>query len=526
MGHVMLVTAAPRCVHRHSATEDLLEIWPGATGVSEVWLVRTVESTRRESGLYECDAMLYVDRQTRRIMIAGEVSLNDDVSSADAEPVELWQSPEELRSELRMDLMAEVLNEMRASQANWCLATGLKAVFKAATLTAGRCSIKTMEELRLCWERPPICTSVAISFWQRYLEKLAVATVGAQDTKANSGVFLEGERVVYWSADLRQWIDAVITGRNMDLHGRVVSYNLDARCAALPAQIRRPWQVTTSSGRAVELVMKYMPLKADRALPGDLLKVLKECNWVSLPQVPCIFRQGVMPGTQHVALVAPVAPVAPRTAPPSTIVQHPGVAPSIPAAMAASPLEVPSSRTLLEPVPMSGCSEPPAGHLNVSAWEDGEQPASTLGAARALQPPILAFESDCTEPADHEFAAPSEAEPSDLGFPRQETFYEELASLRVRGEVSEVAPPRTPQGAKTRCDGGTADFVAALAAMLSPGLAADIGVSASQRSGAAAESATATRPGCRKRETSLRKAAMLACETDDEDAFLPLVGPL
>lgn len=307
MGHVLIVIAVPRGVQRGSAgAKPLQDVWPSAPGVSELWCVPTVESTRREQGLHEVETVLYVDPQSRKLMIAGEVGLDGEVCSAEPEQCIVWQSPEEVRSELRVDLMQEVLKDMRASQANWSVATGLKAVFKAAGVTVGKCSIKTLEELRSCWRKPPICTSVAIAFWQRYFEKLALHSASTTTGLAAGLPFLEGERVAYWNDSCVQWMDAVVVGHNLGEHGGVVSYNLDVKCGAQPQHVRKPVTVMDASVKAMEQILKYMPLKADRALPGDLLNNLKDCGWVALPQVPRVFRPALLQGPQH--RVVPVAP--------------------------------------------------------------------------------------------------------------------------------------------------------------------------------------------------------------------------
>jgi len=59
--------------------------------------------------------------------------------------------------------------------------------------------------------------------------------------------------------------------------------------------MRRPVQVLDASTKAVDLIMRFMPLKSDRALPGDLLRSMRECGWVSMPHVPRVFRPTLLP---------------------------------------------------------------------------------------------------------------------------------------------------------------------------------------------------------------------------------------
>jgi len=75
-----------------------------------------------------------------------------------------------------------------------------------------------MKETESCWFCDPICTSVVIIFWQRYLCKLADHL---NKDKSHDSLCIE-------SADL---------------------------------------------------ILQFMPLKADRVLPGELHKVLRSCGW-------------------------------------------------------------------------------------------------------------------------------------------------------------------------------------------------------------------------------------------------------
>merc|ERR1719444_21938 len=81
----------------------------------------------------------------------------------------------------------------------------------------------------------------------------------------------------------------------MDPQGRLVSYNLDAESGVKPQRVCRPWQLHAGPDRAAQLILRYMPLKADRALPGDLLKCMRECGWLGVSQVPRVFRQAMIP---------------------------------------------------------------------------------------------------------------------------------------------------------------------------------------------------------------------------------------
>jgi len=131
----------------------------------------------------------------------------------DGELVELWQSPAALRQGLRSDLLIESLEEMEATGGTWSYATAAQALFyRSATIDDEADSAELVELVQECWESPPICTSVVISFWQRYLCKLA---------------------------------DAI--GRD-----------------------------------EVDFILQWMPLRADRGLPGELLSTMQRCGWTQM----------------------------------------------------------------------------------------------------------------------------------------------------------------------------------------------------------------------------------------------------
>merc|ERR1719282_1272690 len=274
MGHVLVVVAPPVKVLQCSPeAAELQGVWP-MDDITEIWRVRTMESTRRESGLYESEMLLFVVRQSRHLKLFGEIDPQGEVHGSEHEVVELWQSPGELRAELRYGIMMEVLAEMRANQANWSVATAARALLKAAAVNVRTGATETLAEIQSFWEQPPICTSVVITFWQRYFSKLAaVLDVGGM------GPFAVGERVEYWSNSFQRWIDTKVLAQCTDAQGIVVSYDLEVKGGAIAANMRRPMMEASDdremANKAVALIMRYMPLKADRALPGDLLQSIR-----------------------------------------------------------------------------------------------------------------------------------------------------------------------------------------------------------------------------------------------------------
>jgi len=218
MGHVLVAVAPPKSILRHSPEGKALRAaWP-AGDVSEIWRVHTLESTRRVEGLHQADMLLYIEPNTRQLLLAGEVSRNwEELGVIDAEAVEVWQSPKDLRHELRPEAIAQVLAEMtEGEQQSWSFATAARAVFMSAGVPHALNKEQLMEQIRAAWAAEPICTSVVISFWQRYLCKVAQSKLSSP----------------------------------------------------------------------VDPILRWMPLRADRVLPGDLLRAMQSSGWVHLSRVP------------------------------------------------------------------------------------------------------------------------------------------------------------------------------------------------------------------------------------------------
>jgi len=293
-GHALLAVGPPRRIEQHTQEAQLMKhIWP--LGVIEIWRVATIESTRRETGLYQSEVLIYIERGSRRLMICGEVDADGDVNGFDrTEAVELWQSPEEIRSQLRLDVIGRVVAEMHRNQACWSATTAARAVLKSAQITPSCCARETLAEIKACWEREPICTSVIIIFWQRYLEQMATVPPPPNPWGGVETLFEPGDQVLYWSNSYHRWCEGVVEKQHFGPEGEVVGYDLDVKLGALPVNVRS--RLSDTSGQATDLILKFMPLKADRALPGDLLRNLKECSWPCITQVPMIFRQAFLPG--------------------------------------------------------------------------------------------------------------------------------------------------------------------------------------------------------------------------------------
>lgn len=233
MGHALLVVSPPASVWQQ-APEVLAvrDAWPSMldeSETSEIWRVRTLESTRSERGLHTADALLCVTRSTGQLVLLGEIDQDGGALSLmeSPVPVELWQSPGELRGSLRLDFVDEVLIEMKAGEADWSAVTAARALLASAGV-AGRGVAQTLEEVQAGWREDPICTSVVIAFWQRYLCKFAK-----------------------------------------------VAHNQTA----------------------IDLIRRWMPLRCDRVLPGDLVSSLQSTGWILILQIPRIFWPILLPPT-------------------------------------------------------------------------------------------------------------------------------------------------------------------------------------------------------------------------------------
>jgi len=227
LGHVMLVIKGPERIGSHSDhARPLKSVWPA--GVREIWRVRTVESARGRVGLHEANLYLYVEPSSRTLFLLGELADREfDFSN---EATELWQSPAELRSRVSDNIVQEVLKDMKEqnANANWSWTTAARAVLLPDwELSDSSDKNQLLQEIQDCWAMDPICTSVVIIFWQRWLCRLASVLIAQQDIE----------------------------------------------------------DVTPS-----DLILQWLPLKADRSLPGPLLDTMRRCGWtkktIISPDIP------------------------------------------------------------------------------------------------------------------------------------------------------------------------------------------------------------------------------------------------
>jgi len=226
MGHVLVVLSEAQYLPASGEGLELRRCFE-MPSTCYLWKVRTLESTRSKSGLHVADLFLRTDSEASLLLLVGELSIDtNEFSRIGSETVEVWQSPGELRRCFSMHILQDVVADMKKQEANWSFATAARALLSSTSDLRRSKSGRSLRCIQDCWEMNPICTSVVVAFWQRYLVKLA----------------------------------------------QEASY-LD---------------VLEHVEDAAGLIMKWMPLKSDAVLPGELTKVMGDCGWLRKTQAPIL----------------------------------------------------------------------------------------------------------------------------------------------------------------------------------------------------------------------------------------------
>lgn len=222
LGHMMLIVEEPHRIQYSSEKGCWLRPVWPSDAVVEVWMVRVIESSRSNAGLHQADILMYLS-ETGQLILIGEVT-GGHVDTTE-QLADLWQSPEILRRQLSAGLVNGVLQDMRSNCANWSWATAALALLlsSAASLRIQPNIEESLREIKKGWAAEPICTSVVVSFWQRLLCKLAAMTGGPPES-----------------------VDA----------------------------------------KAADMIMKWMPLRADRCSPGQLMDAMQKSGWTVRTAIP------------------------------------------------------------------------------------------------------------------------------------------------------------------------------------------------------------------------------------------------
>jgi hypothetical protein len=171
MGHVLVVVGHPTLIKRQSSEGMLYQsFWP--VGVDHIWRLSVIESCSSMPGLHETGLLLYV--RESRLRACGEDDGTTVSEYEEHDDIHVWCAPSTLRgSSFRIELMDEVLTAMRACQHNWSISTAVRAYLLSAELSQDSQWPNAMQEVEDAWTVEPICTSIVVIFWQRYLQKLA-----------------------------------------------------------------------------------------------------------------------------------------------------------------------------------------------------------------------------------------------------------------------------------------------------------------------------------------------------------------
>lgn len=220
MGHVMLVVELPRCIRRGTReAKELSQMWPSVSA-QVLWKVKTMESKREEEGFHETDHFIFVDEAGRIYIIGEEPTTHHKLYKfEEPEQVEVFQCPLALRMNFRLDIMQKVLGQMKMHEASWSWSTAVRAILMSAEVSDDLPWKGALDQIRQSWEAAPICTSVVIIFWQRYLcmvAEMSNSTISPDRAKVNP----------------------------------------------------------------LDWIVNWMPLRGDRTLPGELLSTLRVHGWV------------------------------------------------------------------------------------------------------------------------------------------------------------------------------------------------------------------------------------------------------
>lgn len=234
-GRLRLCLSLPRRIRHQSAeAQSLSMIWPSSNigpasgAVAEIWSIRSLESSRRQPGFREIQTLLFVDRGAGiagSLTVVGELDELGEVAVARHEVVSIWQSPLELRMQLRLDLMMQTVTDMGCEEVDLNSITATCSLLRPPQLSSRIDATMQLAEIQACWRQaPPIGSGspfVAIAFWQRYLCRL---------DKSNSQNAGETDHL--------------------------------------------------------EFILRCFPMRADRATLPEFLSMLQSTGWVSMSQLP------------------------------------------------------------------------------------------------------------------------------------------------------------------------------------------------------------------------------------------------
>lgn len=152
----------PRCHRDAQKFASTLSTGDG----SNLWLICVLERSAQEQQLQSARKVFYVERSSRRLMLAGDADRGGTMKHV---PMELQQSPVWLRARMRIDLVRQAVSDMSSPCLEWLVdAIGTN---------------KALQPFLEAWQCKSSSSSVGIAviFWQLYLVAMAESTRG-EDT--------------------------------------------------------------------------------------------------------------------------------------------------------------------------------------------------------------------------------------------------------------------------------------------------------------------------------------------------------
>lgn len=177
-GHCLVAIGPSAPMGEESGEAWLLQQECPEVDLRHVWRVPTLEATRLRPGLHSVEVLAHQDPESGKLRLLGTYSRGEDLLGiSEGEILTLLVSPTELRMQLHPRIVAAALLEMQANKQSWSLATGVRATMRpSAVQPKGKDGTELLQEVKDAWDEAPICTSVAVAFWQRVLCRFAQAT--------------------------------------------------------------------------------------------------------------------------------------------------------------------------------------------------------------------------------------------------------------------------------------------------------------------------------------------------------------
>jgi hypothetical protein len=193
IGHVQIIVEQPSKVDPQYV-EDMGLSHPGR----DVWSLSTIHSTGlRRGGV--CEEKVFVSvKANGELILVGCVEVDAlkqplEAKQCDDLQFDIYQAPGPLRACFQRQL-ADRATQLTMTRHEWSLITGARAALGVFTSRGRKLqSIPTVEEWKQSLEIEPICTTIFIGWWQRYLHLLGNEAEQIEDPTA-FGLLPDGEQ--------------------------------------------------------------------------------------------------------------------------------------------------------------------------------------------------------------------------------------------------------------------------------------------------------------------------------------------